>query len=217
MPAWKGQRGSDPGRGRPTWARVDLGRLRDNFRLINRAAGVPILAVVKADAYGHGLLPVARALEGEAGLWGFGVATLGEALCLRRAGVEKPVLVMGWVPPEEAEEAIVSCLSLTLFDWGEAKELDRKALRLGMPARVHLKVDTGMSRLGFFPVEDPRPLFCLPGLRVEGVYTHFATPEDADFTREQLRRLLIWREKLGEKGRGVLFHTAVSGSLIDYT
>jgi len=216
LPGLRDGKGVDPGAGRPTWARVDLGRLRDNFRLIRWSAGVPVLAVVKAEAYGHGLIPVARALEGEEGLWGFGVATLGEALCLRRGGVEKPVLVLGWVPPQEGEEALSSRLSLTIFDRGEAEAWSRKARELGLKARVHLKVDTGMSRLGFTPGDDPLPLLHLPGLRVEGIYTHFATPEDPDFTREQLGRLLRWRERLGEKGKEILFHAAGTGSLFDY-
>jgi alanine racemase len=153
------------------WVEVDLNRLRDNFR--NLAALVKpsrVAAVVKSEAYGHGLVPVAMALEPE-DMWGVCVVTPQEGVELRRAGFAKPILVVGASFPEEMEEAVDKGLTLAVYDAGQARSLSQAAVKLGREARAHLKFDTGLSRLAW-SAELAREFYqevkALPGLVLEG-------------------------------------------------
>jgi len=178
--------------GRPAWVEIDLGAVAHNTqRLIELAGpGVQVMAVLKADAYGHGAARVARTALNNGATW-VGVACLGEAIDLRETGISAPILSLGYTPPWQAREAVRYDVSTTLYSLDLATALSRAAADLGRPARVHVKVDTGMGRLGLWPDEVPsfvRATRALPGLTVEGLFTHFATADAADlsYTREQL-------------------------------
>ena len=193
-----------PGPRARAWRELDLAALRHNARVLQAAlpAGCRLMAVVKADAYGHGLRPAARCLQ-RAGVRGFAVATLAEGIALRRAGVRGTVLVLGWTDPAEA--ARLRAWRLTAAVAGP--EHGRALAAAGQGVRVHLAVDTGMHRLGL-PWDDPdalAELFALPGLRVTGVFSHLCVsdspaPADRAFTREQARRFAAAVDALRARG-----------------
>ena len=168
---------------RPAWAEIDLDAVRENLRALRGvAAPARMLAVVKADAYGHGAVHVARVAV-EAGAWWLGVATVDEGIELRRAGIAAAVLVLGTIRPEEAEAAVAHDLRLTVSETTVALAASRAAGTVGRVARLHLKVDTGMGRLGVAP-GDAVPLAnrvaALPHVVLEGCFTHFASADEVD-------------------------------------
>jgi alanine racemase len=183
---------SHPGHGRATELRVDLSAITYNARRLAEIAGVPLMAVIKADAYGHGAEMVARAaLDG--GAAALGVATVGEALRLRDAAIDAPILALGYTDPDNAEVIARRAITCSIFDAEVGAQLAEAARSLGREIVVHVKVDTGMGRLGAQPEEVLpllRALANTPGLTVEGLYTHFATADSADetFTQEQIER-----------------------------
>lgn len=169
---------------RPTYAEIDLDALQHNFREIRRQAGSErqVLAVVKANAYGHGAVPVTRALEA-AGADLFGVAIVEEGVELRQAGVTRPILVLGGVYPGQEEVFLRHGLAATIFDLAGARRLQARAAGVGAVCPIHLKVDTGMGRIGFRPEDLPtalRELRTLPALRLEGVLSHLALADEPD-------------------------------------
>ena len=190
----------------PCWTQVDLHALRHNVRALRSLAPPEnkLIAVVKADAYGHGAAPVSRAAL-EAGAWGLGVARVGEGLELRRAGIRAPVLVFGYTPEEELPVALANDLAVTVSGWRCALALSSLGTGTGRTARVHLKVDTGMRRFGVEAASVARfaeALRELPGVYLEGLYTHFATadePESAAYA-EQLRAFDSLVRALRERG-----------------
>lgn len=170
---------------RPTWVEVDLDVLAANVReLVRVAGGSQVMAVVKADGYGHGAVPVARTAV-EAGARWLAVACLEEGLQLRRQGLKVPILILGYLPPEEARAAVEADISCCVFGDEGARALAQAAARSGRRARVHVKVDTGMGRLGVRP-EDAvgfvRWLKGIPALEVEGVFTHLAAADEDDLS-----------------------------------
>ena len=177
----------------PTRAVVDLAALRHNIDLFKRhmAPGVALMAVVKASAYGHGALPIAEAALSAGASW-CGVATLPEALELRGAGITAPVLVMGYTPAHMASDAIRADVRVNICDISVARAFSVAAAQLQSRCRVHVKVDTGMGRLGARPADAPghiNIIASLPGLEVEGVFTHFSCADsDADYTAAQIDR-----------------------------
>ncbi len=177
---------------RPTYAVVDLGAIQHNLKRMKEISGAPVMAVVKANAYGHGAVEVAQAAS-EAGVGWFGVAFAAEGIALRQAGLQGNILVLGYTQAAQAGEAIEHDLALTVYDLDLAREYAAAAQALGKRARLHVKVDTGMGRLGLFPDEAARlvrDLHQFRGLQVEGLFTHFATADLADpgYAREQLAR-----------------------------
>lgn len=191
---------------RPTWLEVDLEAVAYNVRQIKQFVGpaVEVLAVLKADAYGHGALKVARtALNNGASFCG--VASVNEAIKLREAGVDAPILVLGYTPAWLAKEAFLHDITLTLYDADMARVYSRAATDLRRTARVHIKVDTGMGRLGLLPdevvpfIEEIREL---PALDAEGIFTHFsvADEEDLGYTRWQLNRFRDVLDRLRQNG-----------------
>jgi alanine racemase len=164
------------------WLEVDLGAIENNVRQVRQITGVAVMAVVKADGYGHGAEEVARAALHAGASW-CGVARIEEALELRSAGVEAPILVLGHTPAERVEEGIAARVSLTVWTSDHIQQAVRAARRLGMPARLHLKVDTGMSRLGAQPEEAQELAWRMTqgsGVVFEGLFTHLARADDAD-------------------------------------
>lgn len=189
---------------RPTWIEVDVEALAHNTRIIRETCGVPLMAVLKADAYGHGAERMARVVL-ENGADAIAVACLSEARTLRRAGVTEEILILGYTPPWQAREAVAEGVSCALYDWDMAKALFRAARDLGTTAVVHVKVDTGLSRLGLSPEEVPgflERLRDLPGLEVRGVFTHFGSADVGDLSHAHMqlsrfRDLLMGLEQAG--------------------
>ncbi len=169
---------------RTTWLEISRGALAHNLRLLRQrlASGVRLMAVVKANAYGHGAPETARILQA-AGADAFAVATLQEAIELRTAGIGRPVLVLGYTPAWQAEAALSQEITLTVADVETAAAMHDIAQTHQKSLTVHLKVNTGMNRLGVRPAAAPALLATLaqmPGLNVEGIFTHFATADELD-------------------------------------
>ena len=189
-------------------ARIDLGaveanilsmrdRLKDETRMI---------AVIKTDAYGHGALRIAALTEGYDFLWGFAVATVEEAMQLRKAGVKKPILILGFVFPEDYDTIVRHDIRIAVFKYSMAKQLNEAAERAGVKVPIHLAVDTGMSRIGF-PVsekgaDEAAKASSLPNLHVEGTFTHFAKADEYDktFANMQFERFTQFEEMLRQRG-----------------
>lgn len=191
-----------------SWITIDARRLAGNVAAFRARVGgkTALMAVVKANAYGHGAALVAPLLAPEVD-W-FGVDSIDEARELQDAGVQKPILVLGYVDPDDSEDAVRRGLRLALFRGDCARALARAARKLSMPARVHVKVETGLHRLGATVGE-----LDLSGLEVEGVYTHFADVEDpsSTFYREQLERL---NEAASVLGNVIVHASPTAGALL---
>ena len=206
---------------RPTWAEVSLGALRQNFRVVQRqiGAGITICAIVKADAYGHGAVDCARALEQEGAAW-FGVTSLDEAIPLREAGIRGRILLLTGFWRGEEEEILRLKLTPTIWEVEQIELLEKAALHLGAEHPIHLKVDTGMGRLGAAPQSLPRicaALKAAPHLVLEGLSTHLASSEilDAPSVPEQLRAFNEARQLLHEQNFDPpLVHAANTGAVI---
>lgn len=182
---------------RPTFAEIDLAALRENYATIR--ASVPsraaVLAVVKADAYGHGFLEICRELERQ-GVDAFGVAFLAEAIQLRKSGIDKPILLLGGIYPGQEKKCVGFNISTTVFSLEQAKALDLAAGRLYRKALMHLKVDTGMGRLGIPYDQIPAildALKLLPNIYLEGVVSHFASADELDESGQYFTRLQVER------------------------
>lgn len=209
---------------RPTWVEIDLSAIGNNTRQVKSLVGpqVSVLASLKADAYGHGAVKVARTvLHNGASM--LGVATVSEATPLREAGINAPILVFGYVPLWQMRAAVRLGLTITLYSVESAQALSRAALALGQTVKVHVKVDTGMGRLGIRAeqVEEivmlMREIRGLPGLELEGVFTHFAMADTLDqaHVRIQLARFQNVLQVLEAAGmRPPLVHAANSAATI---
>ncbi len=178
---------------RPTWLEIDLGAIAHNVRRLKQIAGDARLMIsLKADAYGHGAVQVAQTALLNGATW-LGVACFSEGVALRQAGIVAPILILGYTPAWQARDVLRHDLTPTVFDLDVAHSLSRAALMLDRPARVHVKVDTGMGRLGVFPADAAgfvRSLAALPGVTIEGIFTHFSVADGAsewerDYTVEQ--------------------------------
>jgi alanine racemase len=201
-----------------SWVEIDLAAIEGNVRAMLHSSGCRrVMAVVKANAYGHGAVPVARtALRGGAS-W-LSVARVEEALELRTAGLDCPILLLGYTPPAKVEAAVANRISLTVWTTEQVEISAAAAKRLGEPARLHLKVDTGMSRLGVQPeeaVDLAHRLMSAPGVMFEGLFTHFARADEpgqpATHQQEDIFNVLIGElERLGL--RPPLVHAANSAA-----
>ncbi len=205
---------------RPTWAEISLSKLRRNFESVRRLAGTRrVMAVIKADAYGHGAVPIARTL-GQAGADWFGVATVEEAMELRAAGIEKPILLLGGLYMSDPSDLIEYHLTPTVSSTARLDTYAECAQRYGRAIEFHLKVDTGMGRLGLPP--DRIKAFIkryreLPGLEMKGFFTHLASAEDlvASQTEEQgarFREALRHVQETGIKPEWI--HVSNSAALV---
>lgn len=166
------------------WVTIDLDAIKNNVRYICEHSKSQVMAIVKANAYGHGAVPAARAAL-EAGATLCGVARVSEALDLRQAGLDCPVLLLGYTPEARYKEMITHQVSMTVWDKEQVEKISALAARIKLLARLHLKVDTGMSRLGMNPEEVLalfREIAHLPNIHIEGLFTHFARADEADPT-----------------------------------
>lgn len=169
-------------------ASVNLDAIINNIKSIHDKQGdaVKIMAVVKSDGYGHGALPIARCLEEKNFIYGFATATAEEALILRRCGISKPIMILGYTFPYAYEDLIREDIAFTVFRMDMAQEISQLAVKLNHTAKVHVKVDTGMHRIGIRPDEEGVDFVCklldLPGICAEGIFTHLANADAEDKT-----------------------------------
>jgi alanine racemase len=200
-----------------TWVEVDLGAIEDNLRYFLTETRREVMAVVKANAYGHGAVQVARRALRSGATW-LAVARIEEALELREAGLQAPVLLLGHAPPGRLQQMIEAGIALTVWGVRQIEAASQAAVRAGGDARLHLKVDTGMSRLG---VQAGRALSLarriaeLPGAELEGVFTHLACADEADPspTDAQLRLFEEVLQSLTDAGlRPPVVHSANSAA-----
>ena len=184
---------------------IDLDAIRHNINEVKNRVGVPVMAIIKADAYGHGAVEIARHLSGDCAF--FGVSSMLEALELRQADIQKPILILGYTPVEAFPDAIRLGIRPTIFHYEDALALSQVAQELGLTAHFHFAVDTGMSRIGFqataAAADQCARIANLPGLRAEGLFTHFATADSSDLTRSKKQAELFYRFDEMLKARGV--------------
>ncbi|QCQ20951.1 alanine racemase [Desulfoglaeba alkanexedens] len=203
------------------WVEVDLAALRHNFSQLRERllVNTEVMAVVKSDAYGHGMIPVARELV-RLGVRFFGVSTFWEAVELRSHGIEGPVVVLLGIEEADLEEAVIQGIRPVVYRLDHARKLSETAGRLGRTAPFHLKVDTGMGRLGI-PMDQLGPfldiLLKLPHLSLEGILSHFATAdeEDKSYSDVQLEQFRAAIESLKERNVPVPYaHIANSAGIL---
>ena len=208
---------------RPTFAEINLDNFIFNLNQLKNKLGAntKLMAVIKANAYGHGALKISRVALNN-GADSLGVALLEEAMELKEEGINAPILVFGYISSFDLEKAIERKIRQTVFSYQQALSISRAALNQNKEALIHIKIDTGMRRIGFWPerksLEEIEEIYRLPGIKVEGFYTHFACAEkeDKSYTQEQMYRFLTFIKALKEKGfEPGLLHTANSAALID--
>ena len=215
-----------------TWAEVDLDALAHNYRLLRGLApDSRFLGVVKADAYGHGAVPVAKKLQA-LGADMLAVACLAEAVELRGAGITLPILCLGQTPVELAGDLLAYDVTQTVGDLETGEALSAAAEAAGKTLKVHVKVDTGMGRLGFVYYEDDdeaaleragkeiESLCALPGLEPEGIFTHFANADGSEaYTKNQCARIYDVFGELWERGlhQFKIYHCAASAAVLNYS
>lgn len=204
-----------------TYVRIDLDAIRENIETVRRKTGTAVMAVVKADAYGHGAVPVAQHLRDICSF--FGVSSAAEALELRQAGLDNPILILGHTPVDAFPLVVEQEIRPAIFCWEDALALSEEAQRQGKTAKFHFAVDTGMSRIGFQAEEDAAELCCriagLPGLCPEGLFSHFATADCADLSksREQARKFDWFCELLKQRGLEIpIRHMNNSAGLMNF-
>ncbi|MCR4925684.1 MAG: alanine racemase [Clostridiales bacterium] len=214
-----------------TWVQIDLDTLRKNFEAIRQAVRpeTKIMAVVKADAYGHGVEFTARELVKDGADW-FAVSNLEEALQVRKAGIDKPILILGYTPPEYAQQLALNNISQAVFNSDYANKLSKNAVESGVEVSIHIKIDTGMTRIGFTyqdnvrdssTVDDIEEVCKLKGLYKEGIFTHFAKADEGAqgeaYTRLQYELFTNIIDRL--KARGIEFelrHCCNSAATVCY-
>ncbi len=205
-------------------ARIDLDAIEYNMEMMKRnlAEGVKIISVIKSDGYGHGALQIARFLQGKEYIWGYALAALDEAVVLRKGGIEKPLLVLGCIFPEQWAEMLENDIRMTVYTTEMARRVSDLAVRMGKKAYIHIKLDTGMSRLGFPVCEESVDRIAaierMPNLVLEGMYTHFAKADEAEkaFTDRQLEAYLWMKKKLDGRDIRIRYHhSSNSAGIID--
>ncbi len=206
------------------WAEIDLDAIAYNVREIKRLTGkrVELMGVVKADAYGHGVLEVIRTLL-DNGITQLAVSMLDEAVQIRQLGIKVPILVLSYTDPARAEEIVLNDVTQTVFSHDIAKALSAASVKLGRNAKIHIKVDTGMTRVGFMPgysaVKNIMEIGRLPGLTIEGLFTHFASADETerDYTMLQYERFMSICSELGRVGIHIpVKHVCNSAAIIQY-
>ncbi|MCX5779238.1 MAG: alanine racemase [Firmicutes bacterium] len=206
-----------------SWAEIDLGAIRSNLAGIRSllAPSTRLMAIVKANAYGHGMLEVARVCLA-AGATYLGVANPHEALTLREEGIKAQILVLGYMPEASADSMVENCIDATVFELDTAVALSQAAVRANGEARVHLKIDTGMGRIGLQPddaaIELIREIALLPGIFIQGIFSHLATADYADksFARQQFQVFQKFVARLETAGISIpLKHLANSAAIME--
>ncbi|MDR1066532.1 MAG: alanine racemase [Clostridiales bacterium] len=205
-----------------TWVEVDLDAIADNIRVIKDKVGekTAVMAVIKADGYGHGADVVAPVLL-ENGADMFGVSILEEAVPIRALGIDAPILVLGFTPPARFAEIARRDIEQTIYDFDMARKLSDAAGAEGVSAKIHIKIETGMSRLGFYTdeksVKEIKSIQNLPNIQISGAYTHLADVDDAAFTYAQAEKFKAFIDELDSRGVEVpAKHVSNSGAIMNY-
>lgn len=204
------------------YAEINLDHIIKNMESMaaNLPAGTGIIGVVKADGYGHGAVPVAKAIAPF--VCGYAVAAVEEAVILRKHGVTKPVLVLGATHRRHFDMLLEYGISPTIFEYDKAKMLSGMAVKRNKTASIHIAVDTGMGRIGFLPGEEGvrrvERIQCLPGIRIEGLFTHFSKADETDksFTKLQYQRFISFTKALKKRGIQIpICHCSNSAAIMD--
>ena len=206
-------------------AEIDLGAISSNIEELhkNLPEGTQVMGIIKADGYGHGCVSIGRVLEKIPYIWGYGVATADEALELKAVPLHKPILILGCVFPDQYEQMIMNDVRFNIYNIEMAVKINECAKKLGKKALAHIKIDTGMSRLGFScrreSVDEIEAVCRMDHIEAEGIFTHFskADEEDKTFTHGQIRRFDQMIADLKE--RGIVFplvHASNSAGIIDF-
>lgn len=206
------------------YAEINLDAICTNIQNAMKKVGkdTKLMAIIKTDAYGHGAVPVARALS-EIGTYAFGVATVEEAVQLRRAGLQNPILILGYVFPADYERLIENDIMHAVFQYETAKALSEKAVELRKTVKIHIKLDTGMGRIGMQPTEESlaeiEKIAALKNLEINGIFTHFACADEADKTscNRQKEKYLDFVQKLDARGVQIpIKHMCNSAGIIEF-
>lgn len=207
---------------RPVWAEIDLDCIKDNIREIRKSMGEKeIIAVVKADAYGHGAIDIAPVLL-ENGADKLAVAVITEALELRKSGIDAPIIILGYTPVNFAEELIKEDIEQTVYDLEYAKKLSEVAIENCTDINIHIAIDTGMGRIGFLPNEEGikavEAISKLDNINIKGIFTHFATADEKDkeYTNYQVNKFNNFIRILEKKNINLGYkHLSNSAAILD--
>ncbi len=205
------------------WAEVDLDRIAHNTRIIKEISQkAELMAIVKADGYGHGALEVSKAML-FSGAESLGVAILEEGIDLRKNNICEPILILGYTPENKLSQTINYDLIQTVFHKEMAKKLSEEAVRLHKLSQIHIKLDTGMGRLGFLPseksIDEIMEISKLPNIKLTGIYTHLADSDskEREFTETQYKIFKDFTDALYERGlKGLKRHISNSGGIAQY-
>ncbi|MFA6941695.1 MAG: alanine racemase [Clostridiaceae bacterium] len=208
---------------RPVWAEINLDCVENNIREIRRVSSSrEIIGVIKADAYGHGAVDLAPVLL-QNGADSFAVAVLSEAVELRRSGIDCPIMVLGFTPPNLVDNILRYDIEQTVYSYDFAKELSAMAVKKNKLVRIHIVLDTGMGRIGFTPdnesLDEVDKISHLPNIIIEGIFTHFSTAdeENKEFTQKQLSIFNEFYKDLTSRGVKIKKrHAANSAAISDF-
>ena len=208
------------------YAKIDLDAVLYNMEQMKKRIGgnACLIAVVKTDGYGHGAVPIARMLEEVPYIWGYAVACLEEGVQLREAGIQKPILVLGCVFPDQYEEMIRNDIRAAVYTEDMAKGMSEEAVRQEKTVYFHIKIDTGMGRIGF-PVNEESAdaverISRLPNVCLEGMFTHFAKADEKDktYTRKQHEKFIWMKSRMEERQIPIRYYDCDnSAGIIDFT
>ena len=206
-------------------AEINLDAVCHNIKLVQNKVGktVKVLAVIKTNAYGHGAVQIAKALKEKNNIYAFATATVEEAVELRKNGIDNTILILGYSFSECYEDIIDYDISQTVFDYESAKKLSEIAVKKDKTAKLHIKLDTGMGRIGFCPndvsINEIKKISKLPNIVLEGIFTHFACADEADKTSVKLQkdRYFDFVDKLEKEGiRPQIKHFCNSASIMEF-
>ena len=204
-------------------AEIDLDAMTYNLEHIkkNLKPGTKIIAVLKADGYGHGAVPLGKRIQQDPSVWGIAVATVEEGIELREAGISRPILILGYSDQEDYQKIVDMDFRPAVFKKSMAQELSKAAVRARKTLKIHIKIDTGMTRIGYRNVETDVPeileISRLPGIEVEGIFTHFARADETDIApaRIQYEKFQEFLHALEEKGLSIpMKHCSNSAGII---
>ncbi len=206
------------------FAEINIDEIEENLKQIKAYVGYDkeIMVIIKADAYGHGAIPIARHLY-EAGINSIGVATLNEAIALRKYNIDIPIVILGYSPEQEYDRLVKYDIIQTVYKTSIARGISQTAKTLDKKVKIHIKIDTGMTRLGFYPdkesVKSIIEISKLPNIEIDGIFTHFARAdeENSEFTLQQIDKFNNFIELLKAEGLKIpKLHTANSAGMLRY-
>jgi alanine racemase len=204
-----------------TWLEIDLGAIKNNIKAIKRMTGTRVMAMIKANGYGHGVQAVARAAS-EAGAEWLGVARIEEALNLRASGITAEIMALGYTPPSMIPEAVRENIHVAIYDPKMALAYAEQAKKAGGRLKAHLKIETGMGRLGMSLEKAPaflEEIHNLDAIDLDGIFTHFARADEpeTDSTSKQLARFTALLQKLRKADLcPAMVHSANSAAILNY-